>query len=888
MKLNQIVMLSLAVILFTTAVSALTVTTDKTVYNQGDTVQIATHAYWTSWARVNVKNAGTQQSVFYDTWQGNWFTANVRTDVPFNYTISNTQTPGYYYVDGHVSSGNWPTGHDANSSYFYINQKPVLKTMSDKTVLKDKQGIYGITVSDYFGSNVDRLNGRRMDGDRMYTFECDMDYYYNGAFNPDVVKIISTDKKGQDDLTTYFQYTYHNLGTYTVACKVYDNFNSATNLKTFHVTVNQYNPTTINALSIPNSIEEGTKLTLSADVTAGTGATLSTYTWEIKKDGTKIKTLTGKTADYTFASAGIYTIKLNVEDSNGETATKIATLTVTKKTTPIETNSAPTNVDFDYTNNGLIINLVGSAYDSDGDTLTYSWNLGDGTTSTGKVISYAYSDAGTYMITLKVNDGVNPEVTKTRFIIVKETEEKPTPVNHAPTAEINAQCINLTCSFNSSKSDEDGDALSVLWNLGDGTTSTESTVMHDYPQSGNYTVTLTVSDGQTSTTDTQTIEVISEEQPTEPTDETGITINAGEQISTYVNTPVQFTEEASDSNGYIQEFAWDFDGDGTYDITSINPINSNHTYTTPGIYHAIFKVIDNEGNKKIMERTIIVNEETGIPTVNAGNDLTAKTLENVNFLGTATDSDGSIVKYEWDFNYSSADGFTADYTSARDGTASHIYYKSGTYTVALRVTDNDGKTATDYITVNVTGENVNEGDTKGSINYDFRFNSIEVKRTSKYNFNDATTTVELKITNLKNEDRTFLVRDVIPKSIATYYDDFQVLPKYDIIYNTDPELGWNITIGKYETATIRYTFYKYLSAKNVTNNWEQPTIIEQKPIEETNTTTETPVTQQAGITGLVIGAMDAAGISTTALALIIVLAIIIWKKETIVEKLRRE
>jgi hypothetical protein len=45
------------------------------------------------------------------------------------------------------------------------------------------------------------------------------------------------------------------------------------------------------------------------------------------------------------------------------------------------------------------------ASDPDGDTLTYSWDLGDGTTATGQNVSKVYNNAGTFTATVTVSDG---------------------------------------------------------------------------------------------------------------------------------------------------------------------------------------------------------------------------------------------------------------------------------------------------------------------------------------------------------------------------------------------------------------------------------------------------------------------------------------------------
>ena len=100
-----------------------------------------------------------------------------------------------------------------------------------------------------------------------------------------------------------------------------------------------------------------------------------------------------------------------------------------------------------------------------------------------------------------------------------------------------------------------------------------------------------------------------------------------------------------------------------------------------------------------------------------------------------------------------------------------------------------------------------------------------------------------------------------------------------------------MTVGAYETAYIEYTFYKFLSAEDIEDDWETPAITEYSPedLEEpANEDTDEEGETSTGLTGLVIGALDAASLSTYAVIIIIVLIVAIWKKEWIVEKLNKE
>ena len=57
--------------------------------------------------------------------------------------------------------------------------------------------------------------------------------------------------------------------------------------------------------------------------------------------------------------------------------------------------------------NGLTVTFTNTSKDEDGDTLTYSWNFGNGKTSTDKNPSVAYDEKGTYHVTLTVTDPSN-------------------------------------------------------------------------------------------------------------------------------------------------------------------------------------------------------------------------------------------------------------------------------------------------------------------------------------------------------------------------------------------------------------------------------------------------------------------------------------------------
>ena len=69
------------------------------------------------------------------------------------------------------------------------------------------------------------------------------------------------------------------------------------------------------------------------------------------------------------------------------------------------------------------------------------------------------------------------------------------------------------------------------------------------------------------------------------------------------------------------------------------------------------------------------------------------------------------MKYEWDFD---GDGIF-EWSSTENGRELNIYNNEGTYTATLRVTDNDGFTATDSRVITVIAEEEDKDDDESSL-----------------------------------------------------------------------------------------------------------------------------------------------------------------------------
>lgn len=160
----------------------------------------------------------------------------------------------------------------------------------------------------------------------------------------------------------------------------------------------------------------------------------------------------------------------------------------------------------------LAVTFDGSgSYDPDGDSITYSWDFGDGVNGSGENPAHAYMAGGTYTVTLVVNDGVENSDPATATATITEVNDPPV----ADAGPDQSALVDDTVTFDGSGSnDPDGTIVSYAWDFGEGTTGSGVNASHSYSAPGTYTVTLTVTDdGGLSDDDTAVVTVA--EAPTE-------------------------------------------------------------------------------------------------------------------------------------------------------------------------------------------------------------------------------------------------------------------------------------------------------------------------------------------------------------------------------------
>jgi len=202
-------------------------------------------------------------------------------------------------------------------------------------------------------------------------------------------------------------HAYSLAGSYTVTISVVDSGSpqqTATSQQTISV-ANPPPPLSVGLTFSPSSPDVGQSVSFTATASGGTSP--YSYSWSFGDGGIA----SGSSASHTFSSAGSYSVTVTVTDSAGKTAQASKIITVNPQVSGSFTYGPSSPLP--------LIPVTFTANATGGSSpYSYSWNFGDGSTSSGQSVSHSYLLPGSYVVTLTITDANGQTFTTSQTIIV--------------------------------------------------------------------------------------------------------------------------------------------------------------------------------------------------------------------------------------------------------------------------------------------------------------------------------------------------------------------------------------------------------------------------------------------------------------------------------------
>ncbi|BAS29362.1 PKD domain-containing protein [Limnochorda pilosa] len=399
------------------------------------------------------------------------------------------------------------------------------------------------------------------------------------------------------------------------------------------------------------------------------------------------------TASFVADTAGVYAVRLTVEDGRG--ANDQDEVTITANTPPLA-NAGPDQV----VPLGATVQLDASgSFDADGDDLMHNWSLIDMPDGSSATLSdpalraptFIADLPGEYRIELTVSDGAEANVD-----VVVVTGNAPPVANAGVDQEVLVG--NTVLLDGTGSSDPEGDALSYSWYfvskppnsnaaLSDDATGTPSFVPD---VGGEYVVAVGVSDG-ISDSEPDTVTIAANSRPV---------ARPGEDRVVLVGSSVEMDGSASfDPDGDPLTYEWSLLSKPSASGAALEGENT----PTPavvvdiaGTYVVRLTVDDQRGGTGSAEVAILANTA---PIAAAGTDQSVSVGDAVQLDASGSlDADADILAYVWSF-LSKPTSSGATLLNPNAATASFLSDVAGQYHLQVLVTDIHGATGSDEVVI---------------------------------------------------------------------------------------------------------------------------------------------------------------------------------------------
>ena len=506
-------------------------------------------------------------------------------------------------------------------------------------------------------------------------------------------------------------------GVYVFKLLVTDS-DSASAYDSVIVTVNPATniPPVANAGASKSIILPVNTVNLDGSLSSDPDGTIVSYAW-VQISGPSPSNITNPDSAITAVNnmvAGQYIFELTVTDNSGAVSKAQVKITVVGSGPQPPIANAGANQTITLPVNQ--VNMDGSASVApSGNIVSYTWTQISGpstatlTAATSTQTSATGLIAGTYQFQLAIVDN-NGITAKDSITITVNPAINIPPVANAGASVIINLPVNTTLLDGSKSSDADGTITAYSWteisgpNTPGETGANSPTLSLTGLVAGQYIYQLTVTDNNGATGNAQVkVTVVASAN-------IGPVANAGSnQTITAPASSVNLNGSASyDPDGTIASYSWVLvSGQSSITISNSNTATPSVQGLVPGTYVFQLTVTDNSGATNAAQVTITVNPVSTLPNqnpvANAGNNITITApLNNVILNGSSSfDPDGTIQAYLWS-EVSGPSVATISNTGNVSPTVTGLVV--GVYVFRLQVTDNDGATNTDQVTVTVLAD----------------------------------------------------------------------------------------------------------------------------------------------------------------------------------------
>ncbi len=402
------------------------------------------------------------------------------------------------------------------------------------------------------------------------------------------------------------------------------------------------------------SIEDDSICLNEPAVFTGIGTDINSWYWQFGDGGTSIE----QNPTYQYSSPGTYVVTLTVTGIDGcENST----------TDTIHVNDTP---DADFTYENTCINdstyFVDASSSSNGYITSWSWDFGDGGSSTEPNPVHLYASRDSYQVVLVVTDNFGCSDTVSRWV---EVYDRPHPgFSYNQVCEPAGQVY----FFDESEPGEDGSPIEEWnWNLYDGYYSSEINPSYIYPRTDTcYNVTLTVTDAN-GCSSSDTVEVCLFGTITAD-------FSSTEECEGQLTL---FTASYSPYSDSVISYTWDFHDGTPLDSTYHDTIS--HLFPSAGTYLVELTVKDTNGCNYHAYNEVVV-DSLPVPRFS----YTAGFCDEPTIFTDESFGGGTFIQ-SWYWDFGDINSGSANYSTEQN--PSHYYGPlDSTYIVKLVVTNFNG------------------------------------------------------------------------------------------------------------------------------------------------------------------------------------------------------